>query len=118
VRAMEVFRRSRLLVQGVPLLGAAAIALFNGTFFSPIFDSIFFYLDTFARGTAFYSPQLYLNLTSAFISAMTLLIAGIPAAIYERIRGLKTSTPVSLGIWLVATVLLSLPTIMRAISDD
>ena len=40
---------------------------------------------------------------------MTLLIAGIPAAVYERIRGLKASTPVSLGIWLVATVLLSLP---------
>ena len=49
---------------------------------------------------------------------MTLLIAGIPAALYERIRGLKTSTPVSLGIWLVAAVLLSLPTIMRLLVGD
>ncbi|HEY7552832.1 MAG TPA: hypothetical protein VH913_25320, partial [Hyphomicrobiaceae bacterium] len=88
------------------------VAAFNGTLFSPIFDSIFYYLDTFARGSLFYSPQLYLILTSVFISLMTLLIAGIPAALYERIRGLKTSTPVSLGIWLVTALLLSLPTIM------
>jgi hypothetical protein len=100
------------------MLGAAAIAVFNGSFFSPAFDSIFYYLDTFARGTPLYSPQLYLNLTSAFIAVMTLLIAGIPAALYERIRGLDASTPVSLGIWFVATVLLTLPTILRALGDD
>jgi hypothetical protein len=49
---------------------------------------------------------------------MTLLIAGIPAAVYERIRGLKTSTPVSLGMWLAATILLTLPTIMNALSAE
>jgi hypothetical protein len=38
---------------------------------------------------------------------MTFLIGGVPAAIYERIRGLPQSTPVSLGIWLVATALLA-----------
>jgi hypothetical protein len=105
-------RGPRLLGQGAPLVGVAAVAAFNGTLFSPIFDSIFYYLDTFARGSLFYSPQLYLNLTSVFISLMTLLIAGIPAALYERIRGLKTSTPLSLAIWLVTAILLSLPTIM------
>lgn len=115
---MQVFGRGGWLLQGVPLLGVAGIAAFNGTFFSPIFDSIFFYLDTFARGTPFYNPQMYLNLTSAFIAAMTLLIAGIPAALYERIRGLRESTPVSLGIWLVASILLTLPTILKALSGE
>ena len=109
---------SKLMGQGVPLICVAAIAAFNGTLFSPIFDSIFYYLDSFARGTLFYSPKLYLNLTSPFISAMTLLIAGIPAALYERVRGLKASTPVSLGIWLAAAILLSLPTIMKLIGGD
>jgi hypothetical protein len=42
---------------------------------------------------------------------MTLLIAGIPAALYERILRLHTSTRVSMAIWLVATMLLSIPTI-------
>ncbi len=64
------------------------------------------------------SPQLYQNVTSMFIAAMTLLIAGIPAAIYERIRGLKSSTPLSLGIWLAAAVLLSLPTIVQLINGE
>lgn len=40
---------------------------------------------------------------------MTLLLGAIPAALYERLRGLQESTPVSLGIWLVATGLLTLP---------
>ena len=49
---------------------------------------------------------------------MTLLIAGIPAALYERILRLRTSTPVSMGIWLVATVLLSIPTIRNIVGGE
>ena len=132
------FRRqaSRLIWHGVPLVGVAAIAVYNGSLhalvfdsvsYSPIFDSVSYYVSTFARGSYFDTfvrgvlaagPQLYVNLTSVFIAVMTLLIAGIPAALYERVRGLKASTPVSLGIWLVATALLTLPTVMKALSDD
>jgi len=126
----------RLLGHGVPLVGVAAIAVFNGSLhslvfdsvsYSPVFDSVSYYVSTFARESYFDSfvrgvllagPQAYQSLTSLFIAAMTLLIAGIPAAIYERIRGLKASTPVSLGIWLVAAVVLSLPTIMKALSGE
>lgn len=132
------FRRqgARLIGHGAPLVGMAAIAVYNGSLhalvfdsvsYSPVFDSVSYYVSTFARGSYFDTfvsgvlaagPQLYVNLTSVFIAAMTLLIAGIPAALYERIRGLKASTPVSLGIWLIAAVLLTLPTIMKAFSDD
>ena len=111
-------RGSRLASQGAPLVGVAAVAAFNGSLFFPAFDSIFYYLDTFARGTMFYAPQHYLYVTSAFIALMTLLIAGIPAALYERVRGLKASTPVSLGIWLTTAVLLSLPTIMSYLGAE
>jgi hypothetical protein len=120
----------------VPLVGVAAIAAFNGSLhgfvlesatYSPVFDSVSYYVSTFAQGSYFDAfvrrvllggPQLYQNVTSLFIAAMTLLLAGIPAAIYERVRGLKASTPVSLGIWLVAAVLLSLPTIMQLVAGD
>jgi hypothetical protein len=126
----------RLVGHGVPLAGVAAIALYNGSLhalvfdsvsYSPIFDSVSYYVSAFARGSYFDTfvngvlaagPQLYVNLASVMIAAMTLLIAGIPAALYERIRGLKASTPVSLGIWLIAAVLLTLPTVMKAFSDD
>ncbi|MBO0766002.1 MAG: hypothetical protein J2P50_15645 [Hyphomicrobiaceae bacterium] len=109
---------ARLIGQGGALVSVATVAAFNGSLYSPIFDSIFYYIDTFARGSLFYSPQLYLYLTSVFISLMTLLIAGIPAALYERIRGLRRSTQVSLAIWLVAAILLSLPTIMNLFGED
>ena len=56
--------------------------------------------------------------TPLAIALMTLAIAGIPAAVYERIRGLKSSTAVSLAIWLGAAVLLALPAIMRAVAGD
>jgi hypothetical protein len=129
-------RQARLLGHGVPLVGVAAVAVYNGSLhalvfdsvsYSPIFDSVSYYVSTFAResyfdafvrGVLLAGPQLYVNLTSLFIAAMTLLIAGIPAALYERIRGLEASTPVSLGIWLVATVVLTLPTVMKALGDD
>ena len=35
---------------------------------------------------------------------MTLLISGVPAALYERIRGNGETSPVSLYIWLVASI--------------
>jgi hypothetical protein len=120
----------------VPLVGLAAVAVLNGSLLALVFDSVAYspiydsvssyvtsftrgsYLDTAVRGTLLSGPQLYQGLTSLFITAMTLLIAGIPAAIYERIRGLKASTPVSLGIWLVAAVVLTLPTILRWLAGD
>jgi hypothetical protein len=120
----------------VPLAGVAAIAAFNGSLhglvfesaaYSPVFDSVSYYVSSFAQGSYFDAfvrrvllggPQLYQSVTSLFIAAMTLLLAGIPAAIYERVRGLKASTPVSLGIWLTAAVLLSLPTIMQLVAGD
>jgi hypothetical protein len=111
-------QRPKLLGHGVPLVGVGAIAAFNGTLFSPIFDSVSYYVDTFARGTLFYSPELYQHVTSVFMALMTLLIAGIPAALYERTRGLKMSTLTSLGIWFVAAVLLSLPTILNLLGGD
>jgi len=46
------------------------------------------------------------------------LLAGIPAALYERIRGLNESTPMSAGVWLLTTLLLTLPTLRQAAGDD
>ena len=132
----QEWRGSRLFGRAVPLVAVAAVAAFNGSLhalvfesvtYSPVFDSVSYYVSTFAQGSYFdafvrgvllASPQLYQSVTSMFIAAMTLLIAGIPAAVYERIRGLKSSTPVSLGIWLTFAVLLSLPTIMQLINGD
>jgi predicted ABC-type exoprotein transport system permease subunit len=106
------------LVRGLALIAAGAISLFNGKLL-PFFDSVDYLLGIATRGYPFLTRALLYNyVTPLAIAAMTLLVAGIPAALYERIRGLRASTPMSLGIWLLATVLLSLPTLMRMVSED
>lgn len=107
------------LVARCVLLGAAVVvALFNGSLWSPLFDSVAYILYLATRGYPLVTPLRLSYATPVAIAIMTLLIAGIPAAIYERIRGLRSSTSVSIGIWLAATLLLTLPTIMKAIGDD
>jgi hypothetical protein len=103
-----------LLRRDLPLLATVAVAVINGLDFSPAFDAVSYWLYTFARGSALYDGELFYYVTSGAITLMTLLLAGIPAAIYERVRGLQQSTPGSLVIWLLATVLLALPAILRA----
>lgn len=105
-------------MRGLLLMAAAAIALFNGSLWSPFFDSIAYILYLTTRGVPLMTAARASDATPIVIAVMTLMLAGIPAAIYERIRGLPTSTTVSIGIWLLATLLLTLPTIMNATADQ
>ncbi len=108
-----------LAVRGLVLVAAGALSLFNGWAPSPAFDSVDYMLGIATRGYPLMSRGILHNyVTPLAITAMTLLIGGIPAALYERIRGLKTSTPLSLAIWLVATLLLALPALKRALWED
>ena len=107
---MDAMRRDVFLV------AAAGLSLLNGMHFSPWFDPVAILLKPFVAGTFLATPLVFLYLASLFISLMTLLIAGIPAAFYERFTGAKESTGISLGIWLAATVLLTLPALLGAMS--
>ena len=49
---------------------------------------------------------------SLMVSTATIILGGIPAAIYERLTGAKDdSTMASLWIWLAGTAILTLPAI-------
>ena len=106
--------RSTSIVNAVLLAAAVVAALANGLHSSPFFDPVLFLLRP-AVPSVLAEPRAIFYFTSLFIPVMTLLIAGIPAAIYERARGYARSTPVSFGIWLVATLLLALPGLLGAI---
>lgn len=108
----ELENREDLLKRDVLLLATAGVSLLNGMHFSPYFDPVFILLKPFIAGTLLSTPLVLFYLTSIFISLMTLLIAGIPAALYERFRGLKDSDSSSLGIWLAGTLLLAAPSLM------
>lgn len=94
-------------------IGIAALSLLNGMHFSPYFDPVFILAKPFAPAFFVNSPLLMFYLTSLLLSAMTLVIGGVPAAIYERARSLRQSTPESLWIWLGGILLLTLPTIFH-----
>jgi hypothetical protein len=109
-----------VLTRGLLLAATVALALLSGFGFSPAFDSVDYMLGKALRGY----PYLTLGVINAYvtpltIAVMTLAIAGIPAAVYERIRGHKSSTAVSLAIWLVVAGLLALPAILHTfVSGD
>jgi hypothetical protein len=106
----------RLLRRDAPLAATAVLSVLNGLDFSPAFDSVSFWLYTFARGSGFFHGEVFYYLTSAAISAMTLLMAGVPAAVYERLRGLQQSSTGSLIIWFAGTLLLTLPALLRLLA--
>lgn len=100
------------------LLATGAVALFNGSEFSPFHGFVAHNLYLTGRNFPLVTGARMVTITPLAIAFLTLMIAGIPAALYERIRGLRTSTSVSIGIWAIATALLSLPTLMNALARD
>lgn len=98
----------------LPLVAIFAVSMANGLYFSPLFDSVLFVIPR-TLGMFFLKGQsVTFYATGFFLWLMTLLLAGIPAAIYERVRGLERSSPVSLGIWLLAALALSYPSLKAA----
>ena len=102
--------RQDVMQRDVLLVATAATSLLNGQAFSPLMDMTAILMRPFVAGTFLQSPIVYLYLTSLFVSATTLVLAGVPAALYERLSGQKDSSPTSLGIWLAATLVLTIPT--------
>jgi hypothetical protein len=128
VDRIESLRRSP--ARAALLAASCLVAIANGFVASPYSDSIAYLLYLLLGKSEITSPLLslfgrktaVLNALAAFLTpvlmtVMTLAIAGIPAAIYERVRRLTYTSTTSLAIWLVGTVLLSLPVLLSLFSD-
>lgn len=96
------------------LLLVAVAAMPNGLFFSPLFDSVLFMLPRTAAAFFIKGQTAMFYLTGIVLWLFTLVLAGIPAAIYDRVRRLPGGSPVSLLIWLLAALLLSIPSLQAA----
>lgn len=110
----DMQNRQELMQRDVTLVAIAGLSLVNGMHFSPWFDPIAILLRPFLAGTLVGSPLASLYVTSFFISAMTLMIAGVPAALYERFWGGGKTTPTSLYIWLVASIVFTAHALLAA----
>jgi hypothetical protein len=92
-----------------------AIAFFgmvNGIFNQIWLLFALIHVQILAPALLFGSVPLTLIFSSLMVSTGTIILAGIPAAIYEHFVGAKEdSTEVSMWIWLAGTALLTLPAI-------
>ncbi|HZP68891.1 MAG TPA: hypothetical protein VFB29_03010 [Pseudolabrys sp.] len=90
-----------------------AIAFFgmiNGLFNQEALVFTLVHVQILAPALLFGSVSLTLMFSSLMVSTGTIILAGVPAAIYERAVGAKDdSTDASLWIWLAGTGLLTLP---------
>jgi uncharacterized membrane protein YcfT len=93
-------------------IGIAFFGMVNGIFNQLALLFTLIHMQILAPALLFGSTSLTLMFSSLMVSTATIIIAGIPAAIYERVIGAKDdSTEVSLWIWLAGTAILTLPAI-------
>jgi hypothetical protein len=107
--------REKLLRQDMLLFGILGASILNGMHFSPWFDPAFLLAKPLFQITFWVSsPIIIFYFTSLVLSTLTIMLAGVPAAIFERLTDRKESDAVSLGIWLAAAVALSMPALLAA----
>ena len=107
--------RERMLRQDMLIVGILGASVLNGMHFSPWFDPAFLLTKPFFQITFWISsPIIIFYFTSLMLSTLTVMLAGVPAAIFERLTGRKESDSISLGIWLAGAVFLSIPALMGA----
>lgn len=102
------------ILRGLLLALIAAAAMPNGMFFSPLFDSVLFMIPRTAAAFFVKGSTATFYLTGIALWLLTLVLAGIPAAIYDRVRGLPHGSMASLVIWLLTAFVLSFPSLQAA----
>jgi hypothetical protein len=90
-------------------IGIAFFGMVNGIF-NPLMPLAYVFSKTLMYVPLFGSETLIFYFASLMLSTAAIILAGIPAAIYEWIIGAKEdSTAASLWVWLAGTALLTLP---------
>jgi hypothetical protein len=93
-------------------IGIAFFGMINGLFNQTALLFALIYAQILAPALLFGSVPLTLLFASLMVSTATIIVAGIPAAIYERFVGAKEdSTDTSMWIWLACTGLLTAPAV-------
>lgn len=92
-------------------IGIAFFGMVNGMF-HPLRVMTYLLTKVLMTVPLFGSEALIFYFSSLMLATATIILAGIPAAIYERVVGAKEdSTEASMWIWLAGTALLTLPSI-------
>jgi len=92
-------------------IGIAFFGMINGIFNQLALVFALLYVQPLAGPLLFGSVPLTLMFASLMVSTATVILGGVPAAIYERLTGAADSTDISLWIWLAGTAILTVPAI-------
>jgi len=84
------------------------ITLVNG-FVSPAVPMVFFWAPVWLPEFAPKTPETILYGTSLMVSLATLVLSGVPAALYERLTGRQETDMSSMWVWLISALLLTAP---------
>jgi hypothetical protein len=91
-------------------IGIAFFGMINGLFNQGALLFALVHMQILAPALLFGSPSLTLLFSSLMVSTATIILGGIPAAAYERFKGVDgDSSDLSLWIWLAGTAVLTLP---------
>jgi hypothetical protein len=97
-------------------IGIAFFGMINGIF-NPFFVIVFQVSIYLMSAPLFGSTAAIAYFSSLMLSTATVILGGIPAALYERYIGARDdSTVTSLWIWLAGTAILTLPAIGNFLS--
>jgi hypothetical protein len=89
-------------------IAVLGITLLNG-FVSPAVPVVFLLSPVWMPEFAPRSPIAIFYGTSLIVSLSTLVLSGVPAALFERLTGRQQSDLASMLVWLGAAVALTLP---------
>jgi hypothetical protein len=93
-------------------IGIAFFGMINGIFNQLALLFALIHVQFLAPALLFGSVPLTLMFSSLMVATATIILGGIPAAIYERFAGVEgDSTVISLWIWLAGTAILTIPAI-------
>ena len=93
-------------------VGIAFFGMINGIFNQLALLFALIHVQILAPALLFGSVPLTLMFSSLMVATGTIILGGIPAALYERYAGAKDdSTEASLWIWLAGTGILTIPAI-------
>lgn len=112
----EMDRREATLKQDGYLIGIASLSLLVGANFSPYFEPAAILIRPVLFSYSITSQILVFYITSLMLSVFSVLIAGVPVALFERFSGRQQSDQVSMLLWLFGMFLLAVPVIGNMLS--
>ncbi|MBX9591918.1 MAG: hypothetical protein K2X43_21710 [Hyphomonadaceae bacterium] len=93
-------------------VGIAFFGMINGIFNQLALLYALIHVQILGPALFFGSVSLTLMFASLMVATATIILGGIPAALYERFVGAKDdSTDASMWIWLAGTAILTIPAI-------